>query len=135
MEDRLIGFFTQKASAVVTNVPGPRETVYLAGTPVRGVLVWAPCSGSIGMTVSIFSYAGEVTVGFMVDTALLPDPQPLVRAFDAELRAVPRHAARRRARGARSTAISRRGRRSVPELAVDDRPSPSWSASARRPPG
>jgi diacylglycerol O-acyltransferase / wax synthase len=88
VEDRLIGFFSDKASAVVTNVPGPRETVFLAGTPVRGVLVWAPCSGSIGMTVSIFSYAGEVTVGFMVDTALLPDPQPLRRAFEAELRAL-----------------------------------------------
>jgi WS/DGAT/MGAT family acyltransferase len=97
VEDRLIGFFTEKASAVVTNVPGPRETVYLAGTPVRGVLVWAPCSGSIGMTVSIFSYAGEVTVGFMVDTALLPNPQPLVGAFDAELRALCR-GTRRRAR-------------------------------------
>jgi WS/DGAT/MGAT family acyltransferase len=98
VEDRLIGFFTQKASAVVTNVPGPRETVYLAGTSVRGVLVWAPCSGSIGMTVSIFSYAGEVTVGFMADTALLPDPQPLVRAFDAELRALCRGTRRRRRR-------------------------------------
>jgi diacylglycerol O-acyltransferase / wax synthase len=86
VEDRLIGFFTQKASAVVTNVPGPREAVYLAGSPVKGVLVWAPCSGSMGMTVSIFSYAGEVTVGFMTDTGLVPDPQPLVDAFDAELR-------------------------------------------------
>ena len=36
VEDRLIGFFTQKASAVVTNVPGPREQVYFAGTPGRG---------------------------------------------------------------------------------------------------
>jgi WS/DGAT/MGAT family acyltransferase len=99
VEDRLIGFFTQKASAVVTNVPGPRETVHLAGSPVRGVLVWAPCSGSIGMTVSIFSYAGEVTVGFMVDTALLPDPQPLVKGFDAELRELCR-GTRRRSRAA-----------------------------------
>jgi diacylglycerol O-acyltransferase len=88
VEDVLIGFFTQKASAVVTNVPGPREQVYFAGTPVEGVLVWAPCSGSIGMTVSIFSYMGEVTVGFMADTGLVPDPQPLVDAFDAELRAL-----------------------------------------------
>ena len=88
VEDRLIGFFTQKASAVVTNVPGPREQVYFAGIPVEGVLVWAPCSGSIGMTVSIFSYMGEVTVGFMTDTGLVPDPQPLVDAFDAELRAL-----------------------------------------------
>jgi diacylglycerol O-acyltransferase / wax synthase len=86
VEDRLISFFTGKASAVVTNVPGPREQVYFAGSAVQGVLVWAPCSGSIGMTVSIFSYQGEVTVGFMADTALVPDPQPLVAAFEAELK-------------------------------------------------
>ena len=88
VEDRLIRFFTDKASAVVTNVPGPGSAVYFAGIPVRGVLVWAPCSGNIGMTVSIFSYAGNVTVGFMTDTGLVPDPTPLVRAFDAELRAL-----------------------------------------------
>jgi diacylglycerol O-acyltransferase / wax synthase len=88
VEDGLIGFFTEKASAVVTNVPGPRQQVYFAGTRVSGVLVWAPCSGSIGMTVSIFSYAGEVTVGFMADIGLVPDPEPLVHAFEAELRAL-----------------------------------------------
>jgi diacylglycerol O-acyltransferase / wax synthase len=96
VEHRLIGFFSSKASAVVTNVPGPREPVYLAGTPVSGVLVWAPCSGSIGMTVSIFSYAGEVTVGFMADVAVVPDPQPLVKAFDRELRTLCRGTRRRR---------------------------------------
>jgi diacylglycerol O-acyltransferase / wax synthase len=96
VEHRLIGYFSSKASAVVTNVPGPREPVYLAGTPVRGVLVWAPCSGSIGMTVSIFSYAGEVTVGFMADIAVVPDPQPLVKAFDRELRTLCRGTRRRR---------------------------------------
>jgi diacylglycerol O-acyltransferase len=56
--------------------------------PVQGVLVWAPCSGSLGMTISIFSYKGELTVGFMIDTGLIPDPQPLVAAFEAELRAL-----------------------------------------------
>ncbi len=85
MEDRLIGFFTDKASLVVTNVPGPRERLSFAGVPIEGVLVWAPCSGSLGMTVSIFSYAGEVTVGFMVDSALLADPAPLARAYEREL--------------------------------------------------
>jgi diacylglycerol O-acyltransferase / wax synthase len=95
IEHRLIGYFSSKASAVVTNVPGPREAVYLAGTPVRGVLVWAPCSGSIGMTVSIFSYAGEVTVGFMADIGVVPDPQPLVNAFDHELRTLCRGTRRR----------------------------------------
>jgi WS/DGAT/MGAT family acyltransferase len=88
VEDLMIGFFTEKASAVVTNVPGPREQVYFAGSPVQGVLVWAPCSGSLGMTVSIFSYMGEVTVGFMTDTGVVADPQPLANAFNSELRAL-----------------------------------------------
>jgi diacylglycerol O-acyltransferase len=85
VEERLIGFFTGKASLVVTNVPGPRQQLHLAGAPVTGVLVWAPCSGSLGMTVSIFSYDGEVTAGFMTDTALVPDPGRLTRAYEDSL--------------------------------------------------
>jgi WS/DGAT/MGAT family acyltransferase len=85
VEDRLIGFFTDKASLVVTNVPGPRHEVHFAGVPVTGVLIWAPCAGSLGMTVSIFSYKGEVTVGFMTDTAIVPEPGPLARAYDEQL--------------------------------------------------
>jgi WS/DGAT/MGAT family acyltransferase len=96
VEDLMIGFFTEKASAVVTNVPGPREQVYFAGSPVQGVLVWAPCSGSLGMTVSIFSYMGEVTVGFMTDTGVVADPQPLANAFSSELRALCRGTRTRR---------------------------------------
>jgi WS/DGAT/MGAT family acyltransferase len=88
MEDRLIGFFSDKASLVVTNVPGPRQTLYFAGVPVERILVWAPCSGNLGMTVSIFSYAGEVTVGFMVDTALFDAPGALARAYERELAAL-----------------------------------------------
>jgi WS/DGAT/MGAT family acyltransferase len=84
-EDRLIGFFSDKASLVVTNVPGPREKLSFAGAPIEQILVWAPCSGDLGMTVSILSYAGEVTVGFMVDTALLADPGSLARAYEREL--------------------------------------------------
>lgn len=85
VEDKLIGFFTDKASMVVTNVPGPRERISFAGVPIDGVLVWAPCSGSIGMTVSIFSYVGGVTTGFMTDTGLVRDPARLARRYDEEL--------------------------------------------------
>jgi diacylglycerol O-acyltransferase / wax synthase len=85
VEDRLIGFFSDKASLVVTNVPGPRQQLHFAGVPIESVLVWAPCSGSLGMTVSIYSYAGEVTTGFMTDTAVVSDPDALARAYAREL--------------------------------------------------
>ena len=77
---------------VLTNVPGPRRAVSLAGTPLRGVLVWAPCSGSVGMSVSVFSYDRKVMVGFLVDAGLVPDPQLLADGFRAEVLSLARAA-------------------------------------------
>ncbi len=90
LERRIVDIFTAKASAVMTNVPGPREVVYLAGTPVRAVLVWAPTSGSVGISVSIFSYRDEVTIGLLVDAGLIADPQLIMRHTEQELAALGR---------------------------------------------
>jgi WS/DGAT/MGAT family acyltransferase len=90
LERRIVDLFSGKGTAVMTNVPGPSEPVSLAGTPVRTVLVWAPTSGHIGMSVSIFSYRGEVTVGLMVDAALVPDPGTIVKRIEQEVRAIGR---------------------------------------------
>jgi WS/DGAT/MGAT family acyltransferase len=91
VEGRLIDYFSAKGSMVLTNVPGPRRRLSVAGTPLAGVLVWAPCSGSIGMSVSIFSYAGRVTVGFLTDAGLVPDPRSLADATKAEALALARY--------------------------------------------
>ena len=90
VEERLVDFFSAKATMVLTNVPGPRRQVTLAGTPVRGVLVWAPCSGSVGMSVSVFSYAGKVTAGFLTDAGLVAEPQGLADDFRREVLALRR---------------------------------------------
>lgn len=73
----LTNFFANKAVGVLTNVPGPREPVYLAGHEVAGILGWAPCSGDQVMTVCIFSYNGKVSVGFGTDATLIPDSDVL----------------------------------------------------------
>jgi hypothetical protein len=48
-------------------------------------MFWVPQAGKVGLGVSIFSYAGQVTVGVSVDAGLVPDPHRLVRAFHDEL--------------------------------------------------
>jgi hypothetical protein len=83
-------YFTAKASMVVTNVIGPAQPISLAGTAVAGALVWAPCAGDMRMTVSLFSYRGKVTAGFLTDAGIVADPQPLADAFRAELLALAR---------------------------------------------
>ena len=106
VESAILDVFSAKGTAVITNVPGPREPVYLAGSPVKAVAVWAPTSGSVPLSVSIFSYNGEVTVGVMADAGLIPDPETLVEGFQSELEALarlrrpkPRPRARPAARG------------------------------------
>jgi len=90
VESAIIDVFSAKGTAVITNVPGPREPVYLAGSPVSAVAVWAPMSGSVSMSVSIFSYNGQVTVGVMADAGLVPDPGTMVDGFEDELEALAR---------------------------------------------
>lgn len=77
--------FAAKASAVMTNVAGPREPVTLAGKTLRGTIGWVPMSGTIGLGVSIFSYAGDVVIGLAVDRLQVRDPQLLMRDILAEL--------------------------------------------------
>jgi 3-deoxy-D-arabino-heptulosonate 7-phosphate (DAHP) synthase class II len=77
---------------VTTNVPGPREPRYLAGSRITRVLSWPPESGDQTLGVSIFSYAGEVQVGFRVDATRIPDPERMVAAFESEITELTRFA-------------------------------------------
>jgi WS/DGAT/MGAT family acyltransferase len=88
IESRIVDVFSAKATAVMTNVPGPRETVYLAGIPLRTVLVWAPTAGSVGLSVSILSYDGEITIGLLVHAQVVPDPQAIVERLQREVAAL-----------------------------------------------
>lgn len=85
IQDMAVNMFGSKATAVMTNVPGPREAIYLAGERIRSCMFWVPQSGRLGLGVSIFSYAGEVLVGFATDQGLIPDPQRLIDGYHAEI--------------------------------------------------
>jgi WS/DGAT/MGAT family acyltransferase len=85
LEKLIVDFFTSKGTAVMTNVAGPRRQIYLAGTPLRGVIPWVPCSGNIGIGLSIFSYNDQVVLGLTTDTRAVPDPERILDLFRAEL--------------------------------------------------
>ncbi|HJZ46618.1 MAG TPA: wax ester/triacylglycerol synthase family O-acyltransferase [Roseiflexaceae bacterium] len=84
LQDVAVSLFGAKATAVMTNVPGPRETIYLAGAPIREIMFWVPQSGRLGLGVSILSYAGQVRLGVATDIGLVPDPEAIVGAFHDE---------------------------------------------------
>lgn len=87
-----VDFFTGKATLLVTNVPGPTQRVRLFGGRLASLMVWAPVSGSVGITVTLISYAGEVRMGVGADVRRLGAPEALVAAFEADLEAIERAA-------------------------------------------
>ncbi len=78
------GYYADKVSVVLTNVPGPSEKLYFAGKLLETIVFWVPQSGSIGVGISIFSYAGQVNIGLITDRGLAPDPDTIIAAFQEE---------------------------------------------------
>ena len=86
LEKVLVGFFSSKATGVTTNVPGPREARYLGGSRIDGMLAWAPTAGDQTIAACIYTYNGQVWVGFKADADQVAQPEKLVAAFDAEVK-------------------------------------------------
>lgn len=84
LQDFVVGLLSQKASAVMTNVPGPQQPRYLAGCKIDEQMFWVPQSGDIGMGVSILSYNGRVHFGLVTDAGLVPDPERIISRFGEE---------------------------------------------------
>jgi diacylglycerol O-acyltransferase len=93
VEKIIVDIFAAKVSAVMTNVPGPREPLYLAGSLIKDLMFWVPSPGGAGMGISILSYAGNVMVGVATDAGLVPDPEAIVEGFHAELAEMRSHPA------------------------------------------
>ncbi|MDQ1258397.1 MAG: diacylglycerol O-acyltransferase / wax synthase [Pseudomonadota bacterium] len=87
-QDALLGLFSRKTTAVMTNVPGPRDPIYLCGSRVTQCMFWVPQSGNVGLGVSILSYGGGVQFGVITDTQLCPEPQKIIDAFAPEFAAL-----------------------------------------------
>ena len=83
-QDLIMNLFRSKTTAVMTNVPGPREKLQFLGSTLEQVMFWVPQSGDIGLGVSVLSYGGNVQFGVMSDTLLCPDPQDIIDQFEPE---------------------------------------------------
>jgi hypothetical protein len=79
-----VGIIGARATAVLTNVPGPPIPLYMAGQRIEDVMFWVPQSGRLGMGISILSYAGNVYLGIATDAALIPDPEAIIEYFYEE---------------------------------------------------
>jgi hypothetical protein len=90
VQDTLVGTYVARDTAVIANMPGPKDAVHLAGTPLSSVMFWVPALGGAGLCLSIVSYAGQVWFGASTDQGLVPDPEEIIAGFHAEFEALRR---------------------------------------------
>jgi diacylglycerol O-acyltransferase / wax synthase len=83
-QDAMLNLFSKKTTAVMTNVPGPREKLQFCGATIEENMFWVPQSGDVGMGVSILSYGGGVQFGLITDAGLCPNPQAIIDEFIPE---------------------------------------------------
>jgi diacylglycerol O-acyltransferase len=81
MYEASVDMFANRTLGTLTNIQGPPDAVFLAGSLVDGMVGWAPISGDQPMSFTISSYDGEVIVGIACDTALVPDHEMIVDGF------------------------------------------------------
>jgi diacylglycerol O-acyltransferase len=84
LQEQLLAMLAKNATAVMTNVPGPQQPLYLGGALIGSMMFWVPQSGDIGLGISILSYNGEVRFGVVADRGLCPDPDRVIERFAPE---------------------------------------------------
>jgi WS/DGAT/MGAT family acyltransferase len=84
VQQQFLDMLAAKASAVMTNVPGPKQPLYLAGNRLDQCMFWVPQSGDIGVGVSILSYNDAVQFSLISDRHFIPDPETITPLFAAE---------------------------------------------------
>lgn len=67
---------------VTTNVPGPRQPLYWMGRRLEEIIPYVPIASRVRISISIFSYDGNLTFGITGDYAANPDLDVLARGID-----------------------------------------------------
>jgi WS/DGAT/MGAT family acyltransferase len=84
VQNEIQDYYAAKATAVMSNVPGPQQPLYLVDSRVDQCMFWVPQGGDIGIGISILSYGGGVQFGIVTDDALVQDPEQIISRFAPE---------------------------------------------------
>jgi WS/DGAT/MGAT family acyltransferase len=95
----------RSVTTVTTNVPGPREQLYILGRPVREILPFVPIGDRMRVGVAAFTYGGQAAFGVTTDLASVPEAHDIAQAISDEITALHLAAGPKRASG-RTTVLT-----------------------------
>jgi diacylglycerol O-acyltransferase len=78
-------FHASAFNAIVSNVPGPRERVKIAGAQLADLFSVGPLTEGIGLNITVWSYVDRMNFSLLACPDLLPDVEVLAAFFPAAL--------------------------------------------------
>ena len=69
----------------MSNVPGPREPLYIAGARLGGIWSVGPILEGIGLNITMWSYLDDLNVGMVACPDAMPDLWSLTELLPAAL--------------------------------------------------
>nr|CAD7200970.1 unnamed protein product [Timema douglasi] len=82
---RILSAVTGKASLQFASLPGPPSTLMVGGHPLKGVYPLLPAQSTLGLAVSVFTYADQVYVAVISDSALGPAASMLLHHLNSQV--------------------------------------------------
>jgi hypothetical protein len=70
---------------VISNVPGPREPLYLAGAQLQAHFPVSVVTDGVGLNMTVMSYRDHVDFGLVGDRNLMGDAWPLMEGLERSL--------------------------------------------------
>jgi diacylglycerol O-acyltransferase len=91
---------------VISNVPGPRSPLFIAGAQLRAHYPVSAIADGVGLNVTVMSYRDHLDFGIVADRDQIRDPWPLMRAVEHALDEIEAEVCPRRARAQQPEAPS-----------------------------
>ena len=96
-------YSTRPYNLLITNIPGPQDSLYLLGRELQELYPLAFLAGDRALAIAVMSYHGTVGVGLVADFDKLPDLDVIADGLRSSLAEYAKLAGRRR-RGSRGPA-------------------------------
>jgi len=78
-------YATRLFNVTITNVPGPQQTLYAFGAPLREIHPLVPIASEYAVGVAALSYDGTIFFGVVADPDTVPDLEVLLSAMRASV--------------------------------------------------
>jgi len=76
-----IGNIQRYVNTVITNVPGPRNKLYLLGRELEDVFGFVPLAANLAMNTAVVSYDDKICFGFCADPSIVEDVDRMAPAL------------------------------------------------------